>query len=193
MPCIGLHLAVTLFIIASLLKDEELKPALLLLPFGLISDLDSYVGVHRATLHNLFVIALPLLVLLAIKRFHVASLKDRYFIFASVLLASHIGLDAFYNGVFLLYPFTTSSYNPLFWFGLKEQGLTLLFSCLLPGKVGELVYVTRPTPGVPEIPIISSGIELVILLLALLSFGLKFHAGISKFFIRANRDKKIAR
>ena len=193
MPSIGLHLAVTLFIIASLLKDDEFKPALLLLPFGLVSDLDSYVGVHRATLHNLFVIALPLLVLLANKRLHVTALQDRYFIFAAILLASHICLDAFYNGVFLLYPISMASYNPLFWLGLKEQGLTLLFSWLVPGKVGELVYVTRPTPGVPEIPIISSGIELVILLLALLSFGLKFQAGISKFFIRASRDKKVAR
>jgi hypothetical protein len=193
MPSIGLHLAVTLIILASFLKDDEFKPALLLLPFGLISDLDSYVGVHRATLHNLFIIALPLLLLLAQKRLHVTLLQDRYFIFASILLASHICLDAFYNGVFMLYPFSTASYNPLFWLGLNEQGLTLLFSWLVPGKVGELVYVTTPTPGVPEIPIISSGIELIILLIALISFVLKFKAGISKFFIRASRDKKVAR
>ena len=193
MPSIGLHLAVTLIIIASLLKDDELKPALLLLPFGLISDLDSYVGVHRATLHNLFIIALPLLVLLANKRVQITVLKDRYFIFASILLGLHICLDAFYNGVFLLYPISMASHNPLFWLGIKEQGLTLLLSWLVPGKVGELVYVTTPTPGVPEIPIISSGIELVILLIALISFVLKFKAGISKFFIRASRDKKIAR
>ncbi|MGC9443782.1 MAG: hypothetical protein ACP5E9_02430 [Candidatus Methanospirareceae archaeon] len=193
MPSIGLHLAITLFIIVAFLRDDEFKPALLLLPFGLISDLDSSIGVHRATLHNLIIVALPLLLLLANKRLHVTALQDRYFIFASVLFAVHISLDAFYNGVFLLYPFSRASYNPLFWFGLKEQGLTLLFSWLIPGTVGELVYVTTPTPGVPEIPIISSGIELVILLIALFSFGLKFKAGISKFFIRASRDKKIAR
>ena len=193
MPSIGLHLAVTLIIIASFFKDDEFKPALLLLPFGLISDLDSYVGVHRAILHNLFVIALPLLLLLVTKQLHVSTLQNRYFIFASILLASHICLDAFYNGVFLLYPFSMASYNPLFWLGVNEQGLTLLFSWLVPGTVGELVYVTTPTPGVPELPIISSGIELVILLIALISFVLKFKAGISKFFIRASRDKKVAR
>ena len=190
MPSVGLHLAVTLFIIASFLKDDEFKPALLLLPFGLISDLDSYVGVHRATLHNLFVIALPLLLLLATKQVHVSTLQNRYFIFASILLASHICLDAFYNGVFLLYPVSMASYNPTFWLGLNEQGLALLFSWLVPGKVGELVYVTTPTPGVPEIPIISSGIELVILLIALISFVLKFKARISKFFIRGSEIRK---
>ncbi|HDS44666.1 MAG TPA: hypothetical protein ENN68_00965 [Methanomicrobia archaeon] len=193
MPSIGLHLAITLFILASFLRDDEFKPALLLLPFGLISDLDSYLGVHRATLHNLFVIVVPLLVLLANKRLHITALPDRYFIFASILLASHITLDGFYNGVFLLHPFSTASYNPLFWLGVNEQGLTLLFSCLVPGTVGELVYVTTPTPSVPEIPIISSGIELIILLIALFSFGLKYKADISKFFIRGSRDKKIAR
>ncbi|MBN1455634.1 MAG: hypothetical protein JW945_05245, partial [Methanomicrobia archaeon] len=177
-------------IIASLLKDDEFKPALLLLPFGLISDLDSYVGVHRATLHNLFIIVVPLLLLLVNKRLHSTALQDRYVIFASILLASHISLDAFYNGVFLLYPVSMASYNPLFWFGLKEQGLTLLFSWFIPGTVGELVYVTMPTPGVPEIPIISSGIELVILLIALISFLLKFKADISKFFIRASEIRK---
>ena len=190
MPSIGLHLAVTLFIIASLLKDDEFKPALLLLPFGLINDLDSYVGVHRATLHNLFIIALPLLLLLARKHLHRTIFKDRYLVFAAILLASHIALDAFYNGVFLLYPVSMASYNPTFWLGLNEQGLTLLFSWLVPGKVGELVYVITPTPGVPEIAIISSGIELVILLLALFSFVLNFKAGISKFFIRASEIRK---
>jgi len=143
MPSIGLHLAVTLFFLAAVLKDAEYKPALLLLPFGLISDLDSFVGVHRATLHNLFILLVPLLVLVASKRLKVSStIKDRYFIFASLLLAAHIFLDAFYNGVFLFYPFIEKSYNPLFWFGLKETGLSVLFTWIVPGNVGELVYAT---------------------------------------------------
>ena len=106
MPSPGLHLAITLFILAAILKEDELKPALLLLPFGLISDLDSVIGVHRATLHNLFVILVPLLVLLVNQRVKFTTLKSQYFSFASLLLAVHIFLDAFYNGVFLLYPFS---------------------------------------------------------------------------------------
>ena len=180
MPSIGLHLAVTLFFLAAVLKDAEYKPALLLLPFGLISDLDSFVGVHRATLHNLFILLVPLLVMIALKRLKVSTIKDRYLIFASLLLASHIFLDAFYNGVFLFYPFIEKSYNPLFWFGLKETGLSVLFTWIVPGNVGELVYVITPRPSVPEIPIIGSGIELVILIFALLTFVLKFRVKLSK-------------
>ena len=152
-----------------------------MLPFGLLSDLDSFIGVHRATLHNLFIIFVPLLVLVASKRLKGSStIKDRYFIFASLLLASHIFLDAFYNGVFLFSPFIEKSYNPLFWFGLKETGLSVLFTWIVPGNVGELVYVITPRPSVPEIPIIGSGIELVILIFALLTFVLKFRVKLSK-------------
>jgi membrane-bound metal-dependent hydrolase YbcI (DUF457 family) len=193
MPSIGLHFAVTLFFLAAVLKEDEFKPALLLIPFGLISDLDSFVGVHRATLHNLFVLFVPLLIMIALKYLKITRIKDRYFIFASLLLASHVALDAFYNGVFLFYPVVEKSYNPEFWFGLTESGLHVLFTLIVPGNVGELVYVITPQPAVPEIPIISSGIELVILIFAVLTFVLKFRGGISKIFIRENADKEIAR
>ncbi len=191
MPSIGLHLAITLFILASILTDDELKAALLLIPFGLISDLDSFIGVHRATLHNVFVILVPLLVLLLVKhRVHCSSIKSRYFSVASLLLASHILLDFFYNGVFILYPFSMKSYNPQFWFGLKETGLSILFTWLVPGKVGELEYVITPQPGVPAISIIESGIELVILLFAGLTFLLSFKGARFKLFIRHEEIRK---
>jgi membrane-bound metal-dependent hydrolase YbcI (DUF457 family) len=187
MPSIGLHLALTLFFLTACLKDDDFKPALFLLPFGLLSDLDSFFGVHRATLHNLFAIFVPLLVMIALKRFPVITIKNRYFIIASLLLAFHIFLDAFYNGVFLFYPFSDKSYNPLFWFGLNETGLSVLFTWIVPGKVGELVYVITPRPSVPEIPIIGSGIELVILIFAVLTFVLKFNGYFFQVFYTRNR------
>ena len=190
MPSPGLHLAITLFFLAAILKEDELKPALLLIPFGLISDLDSFIGVHRATLHNLFVILVPLLVMLVNQRVKFTTIKSQYFSFASLLLASHILLDAFYNGVFLLYPFSTKSYNPQFWLGLKETGLSILFTWLVPGKVGELEYVITPQPAVPAIPIIESGIELVILLFAVLIFVVRFKGARFKLFIRHEEIRK---
>lgn len=191
MPSPGLHLAITLFILAAIFTDDELKPALLLLPFGLISDLDAFVGVHRATLHNLFVILVPLLVLLLVShRVPRSSIKSRYFSVASLLLAGHIFLDAFYNGVFLLYPVSTKSYNPQFWLGLKETGWSVLFTWLVPGTVGELEYVITPQPAVPAIPIIESGIELVILLFAVLIFVVSFTGPRFKLFIRHEEIRK---
>ena len=183
MPSIGLHLALTLFLLAACLKDDDLKPALLLLPFGFLSDSDSFIGVHRATLHNLFIIFIFLpLGLIILRRLRVTG--NKYFILASLLLALHIFLDAFYNGVFLFYPFSGKSYNPEFWFGLKETGLSALFTWIVPGNVGELVYIITPSPSVPEIPIIESGIELVILIFALLTFFLKFRGPFLSFLYR---------
>ena len=183
MPSIGLHFAVTLFFLAAVLKEKEFTPALFLIPFGLVSDLDSFVGVHRATLHNLFIIFVPLLVLVAYKRLKGSTLPDRYFVFASLLFASHISLDAFYNGVFLFYPVVEKSYNPEFWFGLTETGLHVFFTWIVPGNVGELLYVITPQPAVPEIPIIGSGIELVILIFAVFTFVLKYKEHIIPRFL----------
>jgi len=193
MPSTGLHLALTLFLLASCIKDDEIKPALFLLPFGLISDLDAFIGVHRAALHNLFIPCMPLLCLLILRRLKLNRIPSSSVIFASVLLTFHIVLDAFYTGVFLFYPFSEQSYNLDFWFGLKETGLSALFTLIVPGKVGELVYVITPRPSVPEIPIIESGIELMILIFALLTFFLKFKETYLKFFIPKTAMKKIAR
>lgn len=174
MPSTGLHLALTLFFLASCLKDEDLKPALFLLPFGLLSDFDSFIGVHRATLHNLFIVFSPPVLLIILKRLKVNKIRDKYFIFASLLLAFHIFLDAFYNGVFLFYPLSEKNYDLEFWFGLKETGLSAFFTWIIPGNVGEIEYVITPNPSVPEIPIVGSGTEFVILIFALLTFFLRF-------------------
>jgi hypothetical protein len=86
--------------------------------------------------------------------------------------------------VYLFYPFSEKSYNPEFWFGLKETGLSALFTWIVPGNVGEFVYVITPSPSVPEIPIIASGIELVILIFAMLTFCLKFRGPFLSFLYR---------
>lgn len=193
MPSIGLHLALTLFVLASCVKDEDLKSAFLLLPFGLLNDLDSLIGVHRATFHNLFTPFSLLFGLGILKRLKLSRISFSSGILASALVSLHIGLDLFYNGVFLFYPLTQKSYNPEFWFGLRETGLSTLFSVMVPGRVGELMYVVTPHPSVPEIPIIESGIELVILIFALLTFSFKFKETFLNFFIPRSAMKKIAR
>ncbi|MHC1635893.1 MAG: hypothetical protein ACXQTS_04630 [Candidatus Methanospirareceae archaeon] len=167
MPDEGLHLAITLFIIASCLREEERKVAVALAPFGLLCDLD-VLFVHRATLHNVFVVFFPI-VIMAIRR-----KKSKYLSLATLLLASHIFMDAFHNGVFLFYPLSLESYSLKFWFGLKGKGLSALFTWAVPGRVGEVEYVVKPCPSVPEIGIIGDGTELIILIFAILCFFFRF-------------------
>ncbi len=172
MPDTGLHLAITLFIIASCMSGEELKPAIGLIPFGLLCDLDSLFGIHRATLHNVFIIALPL-IFMAVPQLR-DKIKLRWLALADILIASHILLDAFYNGVFLFYPLSVDNYNLRFWFGLNEAGPGISFSWFVPGNVEEVHYAVKPSPSVPEIGIISNGIELIILVSAIFSFIMRF-------------------
>lgn len=174
MPSFGMHLALTLLVIAACLNAEERKFALVLIPFGVLCDLDSFIGLHRATFHNLFVVFIPLIAMFILWRLNKHAIKVKYISLASLLLAFHIVLDTFYNGVFLFYPFLDKSYDINFWLGLKETGLSLIFTWVVPGKVGEIEYVVIPGPDVPEIAIIS-GTEVVVLIFASIIFFLKFH------------------
>jgi len=145
----------------------------MLLPFGILSDIDAFIGIHRATLHNIFIILAPISAFLIVKR-HKKEESGKYFFLASSLLALHILLDAFHTGVFLLYPLSRESYDFKFRLGVNERGLSASFGCERPGEIGEVVYVTTPSPAVPEIPLVNDGVELVAMSAALLVFAAKF-------------------
>ncbi|UYZ40615.1 MAG: hypothetical protein N2V74_03185 [Candidatus Methanospirare jalkutatii] len=172
MPSFGWHFALTLLVIASLLMENERKKALMLLPFGILSDIDAFMGIHRATLHNIFVILVPIFAFLMVR--HRKEESGKYFFLASSLLALHIFLDAFHTGVFLLYPLSKESYDFKFRLGVNEKGLSASFGFEKPGEVGEVVYVTTPSPAVPEVPLVNDGVELVAMTAALLVFAAKF-------------------
>jgi len=172
MPSFGWHFALTLLVIASLLKENERKKALMLLPFGILSDIDAFIGIHRATLHNIFIILAPIFAFLIVR--HKKEESGKYFFLASSLLALHVLLDAFHTGVFLLYPLSKESYDFKFWLGVNEKGLSASFGCERPGEIGEVVYVTTPSPAVPEVPLVNDGVELVAMTAALVVFAAKF-------------------
>ncbi len=180
MPSLGWHLAISLFVISSFVDKNEWKKAVLLVPFGILSDIDAFIGIHRATLHNIFFILTPVLSFVALRamlrvRGEVRKMQSFcYFCFASVLVALHVLLDAFHTGVFFFYPVVLSSYDLSFRLSVRETGLSTAIGCENVGKVGEVVYATVPSPGVPEIPLIGSGIEFVTFICALLVFALKF-------------------
>lgn len=181
MPTFAFHLAITLIFVTILLKKEEATYALLLLPFGLISDLDCFFGVHRATLHNLVVIVIPLIFYILFKNRE----KSKYLPMASALIGLHIISDGFTTGVFLLYPFSHMSYDLNLWLGLTMEGVSFILDYVTVGEVGQVVYQTTPTPEVPKVPVISSGTEFIVLLLGVLLFFSKFGWKLgSKWFSR---------
>ncbi|MDJ1420979.1 MAG: hypothetical protein M5U10_03575 [Candidatus Methanoperedens sp.] len=80
-------------------KKEDHRYILLLLPLAVIPDLDTFLTLHRALLHNIFIPLILLLFGLLLKE------KRTMFNIGAVYTASHVFMDMFDGGVVLFYPF----------------------------------------------------------------------------------------
>ena len=111
MPNWAIHLLVPLLVLLIVGRKEDYKYILLLLPFAVLPDIDTFATEHRALLHNVFI---PLvLVLLGIS---LKKMRTIFFITA-FYFASHVILDMFGGGVVLFYPF----YNEMAFIGASLE------------------------------------------------------------------------
>jgi hypothetical protein len=90
-----------LFIFSDELKLDPRKIVALSF-FGALPDIDIF-SFHRADLHNIFILVIPLLVFIFTRYKEISGIICFY-------LASHLILDIFDGGIYLLYPF----YNNVF-------------------------------------------------------------------------------
>lgn len=93
-----IHLIVPLLILLILINDERRKYVFVLLPFAIFPDLDLFVE-HRALLHNIFI---PLTMIIA--SIWTSKRSRLIILIASAYILSHIMLDIFNSGVYILYP-----------------------------------------------------------------------------------------
>lgn len=93
-----------LFIFSGKLKLDQ-KKILILSFFGILPDADAYIFIHRASFHNIFILIIPILIFIIIKNKEISGIIAFY-------LMSHIILDIFNGGVYLLYPL----YDNVFFF-----------------------------------------------------------------------------
>lgn len=99
MPNWAIHLIVPLLALLIVIRKEDWKYVLLLLPLAVVPDIDTFVTQHRALLHNIFI---PFLLLIAGWKLREYRTP---FIISAVYFASHVVLDMFGGGVVLFYPF----------------------------------------------------------------------------------------
>jgi len=99
MPNWAIHLLVPLLALLILGRKEDHKYILLLLPFAVFPDIDTFVTEHRALLHNIFIPLVLVLIGISLKK-----MRTIFFITA-FYFASHVILDLFGGGVVLFYPF----------------------------------------------------------------------------------------
>ncbi len=91
------HIFIPLVLLVLFFRTDARK-ALALSFFAVLPDMDIIFLPHRAALHNIFILIIPMLLLIFVK-----SRRD---IFAIICfyLASHLVLDIFNGGIFPLYP-----------------------------------------------------------------------------------------
>lgn len=120
MSSVFIHLFIPLLILLVFSKKLDITPKILMIMsiFSIIPDLD-IVFSHRATLHNIFI---PLFLMLI---YYIWSNPN--FLIVGYYWTSHILLDIFNAGVYILYPF----YNRVLfikldlWRYINESGLTM--------------------------------------------------------------------
>ncbi|OLZ40672.1 metal-dependent hydrolase [Natrinema saccharevitans] len=119
MPSTVVHVAFAGLVGTALLGDEfDTRAILLVMGASALLDLDTLIGIvvpgtHRAALHNLWIVLLPAAALLWDARHREESLVRRRWgayghrlawATLAALLFAHVLLDAFFNGVNLLWP-----------------------------------------------------------------------------------------
>lgn len=118
---------VILFLFSNKLRLNPGK-ALALGFFGVLPDVDAIFLPHRALFHNVFVLIIPLLLFIFVKG------RREMFGIIFFYLASHLILDLFDGGIFMLYPvynkvffaqaelwFRNDSFIPLLNYGIAER------------------------------------------------------------------------
>lgn len=98
MPSTLTHIFIPLFILVIFSEQLKLSKKMIisLSVFAILPDLDMFL-VHRETLHNIFVLIVPVIFFVILDDLKFSCVVAYY-------LASHIILDLFNSGVFLFYP-----------------------------------------------------------------------------------------
>jgi len=101
-----------------------IKTTLAAASLAVLLDLDHFIGIERATLHNVFItILLPLLLLYLAFHFRLNRYVKGFFFLLLIFFSSHLFLDLFSSdfgsvigiakgsGIYLFYPFSMTAYS----------------------------------------------------------------------------------
>ena len=99
MPSLLTHIFIPLFILLIFSEKLKLSKSMIIIVsfFGIFPDLDIFMF-HRAHLHNIFILIIPICFYIFWKDIKLSAIMLFY-------MLSHIMLDLFNHGVYLFYPF----------------------------------------------------------------------------------------
>jgi len=92
---------------------HEIRDILIVGVFSVLIDLDHFIGLERATFHNIFItLLLPLIIVILAFSFKAKYNFKGLSVLLLIFLSSHLFLDVFSEGpVALFYPFSNSYYT----------------------------------------------------------------------------------
>jgi membrane-bound metal-dependent hydrolase YbcI (DUF457 family) len=146
MPTLGFHLAITLLIVAVfmyLYRDKKflkyIPIPIMMIFLGLFPDIDVFIGIHRATLHNIFIPIIPLAILGIGKVLKIKKIEKNQILFclAAALLLIHIILDMSCGGIFIAYPLSDENFHIDASLALTEKMLIFPVAFLTSGNTNQ--------------------------------------------------------
>jgi len=141
MPSTITHIFISAFILIIFCEQLKLSKRMIIIlsPLSVFPDIDIFLF-HRATLHNVFILIIPLLIYIFWKDIKVSGIIAFY-------LASHIILDLFNQGIYLFYPLYNKVIYPMIGLSYNNNILSPIFNIIIQERISDV--------GI-EMPIISS-------------------------------------
>lgn len=153
-----IFIPITILLIFSKRLKINQKNIVLLSFFGVLPDMDIFLF-HRATFHSIFILVIPILIFIFNKDIREISGIICFY------LGSHLLLDIFDGGIFLLYPF----YNRIFY-----SVIELIFSKGIVLNVGiSETIINIKTIGEPMISSENVGVAVLLIITLLISIIIK--------------------
>lgn len=155
-----IFIPITILLIFSKRLKINQKNIILLSFFGALPDIDIFLF-HRATFHNMFILAIPILIFIFYKDMREISGIICFY------LGSHLVLDILDGGIFLLYPF----YNKIFYAVIE-----LIFKNGIVFNVGiSKTIINIKTMGEPVISSENVGVAILLIITLLISIIIKWN------------------
>jgi len=122
MPSLFSHIFIPLFILIVFSDKLGLskKMILALSIFAIFPDVDIFMF-HRADLHNIFILIIPLIIYFTYINIKLSGIISYY-------LFSHILLDTFNHGVFILYPIYNKTLNIVSGISYENSNVSFIFN-----------------------------------------------------------------
>lgn len=138
--------------------------------FGILPDIDAIIFVHRASFHNIFILIIPLMIFIFIKDIKICGIMNFY-------LISHLVLDIFNGGIYLLYPFYSKALFLRIEIWFDNNNIIPILNYGISSKIINYIPIVR---GEPMISSENVGITMLLIMVTLSSILINIYGKLKR-------------